>query len=91
MAKLTEQGLQDVRLLDLHMYEFYRSAVDLKLLGYTDYSFKWSLFMIKPKAKAEIERMLGHAVDMGPFDREYTLNNLKQMDPSLARCWEENC
>ena len=43
-----------------------------------------------PRVKSDLERTEGHPLDMGPFNREYTLDDLKQMNISLAQCWEES-
>ena len=90
VGKLEGQTLQDVRMLDKFVYDFYDSAVHLKQEGFTEQSFKWSLFAMEPRIKADLERSLGQPVDFGPFNLEYTLDDLKRMNLSLARCWEEN-
>lgn len=90
VSRLTGEILQDVRLLGKNTYDFYSSAVHLKQVGFTESVFRWSLFTITPKIKPDLERSLGHPVDLGPFNREYTLDDLRQMNPSLARCWEES-
>ena len=84
VAKLSGQILQDVRPLDEHTYGFYRNAVHLKQEGFTELSFKWSQFITTPKTKQDLEQALGHPVDFGPFNREYTLDEIKRMNPSLA-------
>ena len=90
VSKLAGQILQDVRPLDEHIYDFYRNAVHLKQEGFTELSFKWSQFITKPKIKRELEQAFGQPVDFGPFNHEYTLDEIKRMNPSLAQCWEEN-
>ena len=90
VARLAGQTLQDVRMLNKYTYDFYQSAVFLKQQGFTETAFRWSQFAHMPKTKADLEKTLGQPVDMGPFDREYTLDDLRQINPSLARCWEEN-
>ena len=90
VAKLMEQALQEVRPLDMDTYDFYESAVFLKQQGFTETAFRWSQFAFAPRTKVDLERMLGEPVDMGLLNREYTLDDLRQMNPSLARCWEGN-
>ena len=89
VAQLNGQSLQNARTLDKHIHDFYSSAILLKQKGFTEWSYKWSSFPVTYKVKADMERKLGHPVDMGPFNQEYTLNDLKQMDLSLAQLWEE--
>ncbi len=90
VSKLEGQTLQDVRLLDKNIYDFYQSAMLLKQVGYTEESFKCSQFTIMPKVKLDLERSFGLPVNLGPFNREYTLDDLRQMNLSLVRCWEES-
>ena len=90
IAKLIDYSLQDVRCLDNHhVYDFYLSYMDLKQTGFTSHSYEWSSFTTMPRVKADLERHLGHPVDMGPFNREYNLEDLKEMNLSLAQLWEE--
>ena len=90
VAKLRDQSLQDVKLIDSwYIYDLYQDAVGLKQQGYTEHSFRWSVFTIKPGVKADLERFLGQPVDMGPFNREYTLDDLKRMSLSLSQLWKK--
>ncbi len=89
VAKLNGHSLQDVRPLNEHTYDFYQSAMYIKQCGFTEYAYKWSTFAMMPKIKPYIERMEGHPVDMGPFNRAYTLDDLKQMKLSLPCLWAE--
>lgn len=89
VAKLNGQSLEDVRSLNKHTYDFYESAVYLKQTGFTQDSYQWSEFAIKPRVRSDIERMVGHPVDMGPFNRSYTLDDLMQMKLSLSCLWAE--
>ena len=89
VAQLRGQSLQNVRILDKHIYDFYQGAIRLKQTGFTKESYKWSIFTIKSKLKVDMERTIGHPADFGPFNQEYTLDDLKQMDLSLAQLWEE--
>ncbi|MDO5328359.1 MAG: hypothetical protein Q4G00_16850 [Clostridia bacterium] len=89
IAKLIDQSLQDVRYPDDHVYDFYRDYIGLKQLGFTQHSYKWSGFAMMPIVKADLEKHLGHPVDMGPFNREYSLEDIKKMNLSLAQLWEE--
>lgn len=89
IAKLNGQSLQDVRPLNERIYDFYASAVHLKQSGFTDYAYKWSTFAMTPKVKSDMERMMGHPVDMGPLNRTYTLDDLMQMKLSLPWVWAE--
>ena len=89
VAKLIDHSLQDVRLLDHRVFDFYQSAVGIKQLGFTNHSYKWSAFTFVPRVKSEVERLQSHPVDWGPFNREYTLDDLKQMNLSLSRLWKE--
>lgn len=88
VAQLNGQTLQNVRTLDVHSYDFYRSAIRLKQTGFTEESYKWSIFTIKSRLKADMDRTIGHPADPGLFNQEYTLDDLKQMDLSLAWLWE---
>ena len=90
VAKLRDQSLRDVKPIDSwHIYDFYQAAVGLKLRGYTEQSYRWSGFTTKPVVKADLERHFGEPVDMGPFNREYTLDDLKRMNLSLSQLWKE--
>lgn len=89
VARLIGQSLQDVKLLDFRIHDFYQSAIYKKQTGFTQESFRWSEFAFMPGVKVDLERTLDQPVDLGPSDRDYTLNDLKQMDLSLARLWEE--
>ena len=89
VAKLNGQSLQDVRPLNRYTYDFYQCAMYLKQCGFTEYAYKWSAFVTMPKTKTYIERMEGHPVDMGLFNRTYTLDDLKQMKLSLPCLWAE--
>lgn len=89
VAKLAGQSLRDARPLDSRTYDFYRSALYVKRTGFTEHSFQWSGFVTMPKVKLDLERALGHPVDLGPFNREYALDDLKQMNLSLAQLWKE--
>ena len=88
VAKLIGQALGEVRPLDENVYDFYLGAVKLKQQGFTEQSYKWSVFSFYPKTKAELERSLGHPVDMGPLNRAYSLDDTRRLTPSLAWCWE---
>ena len=87
VARWAGEALTDVRPLDTYTRDFYQSAIHIKQSGYTETSYQWSDFLINPKIKPEIERSFGPA-DWGPFNREYTLEDLKRMDLSLSRLWE---
>ncbi len=89
VARLIEQSLQDVRVISSDVHDFYRDAIRIKQLGFTQQSYRGSVFPLMPGVKSGIERWKGHSVDFGPFNREYTLEDLKQMDISLPRFWEE--
>ena len=90
VAQLRGQSLQNVRILDNHIYDFYRSAIRLKQTGFTKESYKGSIFTIKPMVRAVMERTFDHPVDLGPFNQEYTLDDLKQMNLSLAELREDD-
>ena len=90
VSKLAGQTLQDVQQLDNNTYDFYRSAIFLKQEGFTELSFQWSQFAMMPEIKSDLEQPLSQPVGMEPFNREYTLDDLRQMNLSLAQCWEEN-
>ena len=89
VARLIGQSLQDVRSLDYRTYDFYRSAIQLKRLGFTEYAYKWSTFTTMPKVKSDLERVWGHPADLGPFNRTYTLDDLMHMKLSLSGFWAE--
>lgn len=89
VAQLIEQSLQNVRLLDSHTYSYYESAIKIKQRGFVQEAFKWSTFAFMPNLRLGLEQTLDQPVDLGPFNQEYTLNDLKQMDLSLAQLWEE--
>lgn len=90
VAQLRGQSLQNMRILDNHIYDFYRSAIRLKQTGFTKESYKGSIFTIKPMVRAVMERTFDHPVDLGPFNQEYTLDDLKQMNLSLAQLREDD-
>ena len=85
VAQLRGQSLQILRTLDEQSYVFYRDAIHLKQTGFTEESYKWSIFPIMHSVKADMERAFGQPVAQGPSDREYTLDALKQMDLSLVQ------
>lgn len=89
VAQLIELSLQNVKLLDFATHQFYESAIYIKQTGFTQEAFKWSEFSFMPKVRAVLEQTLDHPVDLGRFDQVYTLNDLRQMDISLARVWRE--
>lgn len=89
IAKLIDRSLRDVRYPDDHVYDFYRDYIGLKQLGFTQHSYKWSGFALMSRVKADLEKHLGHPVDMGPFNQDYSLEDLKEMNLSLAQLWEE--
>ena len=89
VARLADQTLRDVRPLDHHTFDFYQSALALRQQGFTEYAYQWSLFNIMARVKSDLERVEGHPPDMGPFNRDYMLDDLKRMNLSLAQCWEE--
>ena len=90
VAQLSEQSLQNVKLLDRHTFDFYYTVIRIKQSGYTQYSYTWSNFTIISKIKEGIKPSSEdhEPRDWGYFDRTYTLNDLKQMDLSLAKLWE---
>lgn len=90
VAKLNGESLGDVRPLDMRTHDFYQSAVYMKLVGYTEEAYKYSKFALMPRAKVDLERLRNHPpYDWGPFERDWTLEDLKRLDPSLPRFWEE--
>ena len=86
IAKLIDQSLQDVRIINDHrVYSFYRSAVHLKQVGFTTIVYDASGFT----NTYEIKGLDGKPIDLGPYNRKYTLDNLKQMDLSISRLWKD--
>lgn len=77
VAQLVDQSLQNVKLLDRGTYEFYQSAMHIKQAGFTQEAFQWSSFV--PNTPA----------DPRAFNRKYTLDDLKRMNPSLSKLWKE--
>lgn len=76
VTQLLGESLQNVKPLDRDTYDFYQSAMRVKQAGFTREAFKWSALSFMP-------------AEMGASHREYTLDDLKRMKPSLARLWEE--
>ena len=76
VTQLLGESLQNVKPLDRHTYDFYQSAMRVKQAGFTREAFKWSALSFMP-------------AEMGASHREYTLDDLIRMKPSLARLWEE--
>ena len=89
VAPLNGQSLQNIRSIDQSHHDFYRDAIFLKQQGFTKESYKWSSFAFAPRVNAFIEHLTGRSVAAGPFGQEYTLDDLKLMDLSLARLWED--
>ena len=86
IAKLIDQSLQDVRIIDDHrVYSFYRSAVHLKQVGFTKDVYDASGFT----HTYEIKGPDGKPIDLGPYNKTYTLDDLKQMDLSISRLWKD--
>ena len=90
VARLIDQALRDVRPLDQWTHDYYRDAVRLKQQGFTRESYKWSSFALMTRVKPDLERLIGRPADMGLYDRETTLDDLKRMKLSLPQLWEES-
>lgn len=84
VGKLKGQSLQDVRLVDEYIYDFYKSAIRIKQKGYTRKSFEASAFAPLNNIKTD-----NSSTDLGPFNQGYTLDDLKKMNLSLDRLWKE--
>lgn len=85
IAKLIDQTLQDVRILDDRVYDFYRSAVHLKQVGFTKDVYSASIL----SNQDILIGLNGQPIDRGPLNRKYTLDELKQMDLSMSRLWKD--
>ena len=89
VARLIERSLQDIRPLDYGTYISCQSAIHIKQMGFTEEAFRWSYIAFMPGSAAHPERTPGSSPGPWSIDRAYTLDDLKQMDLSLARLWKE--
>lgn len=89
VAQLIEQSLKNIKPLNAIKYDFYSGVIELKQRGFAEEAYKWSGLLFIPKSKKDMERVFDNSADLEFFNQEYTLEDLRQMNFSLERLWEE--
>ena len=89
VARLADQSLQDVRPLDPLTSIFCTSVIGLKQSGFTNQAYESSAIVSKSRVKPDLARLGLLSAGPGPFSREYTVDDLRRMNPSLPRFWAE--